>query len=563
MPTPPKGSDTRSDRSYSNDGRRVHDSADQLVDQVREANEKLVLATLRAEDSEATFRSLFDAMPQLGWIARADGYIHFYNRGWYEFTGTTFEQMEGWGWRSVHDPELLPSIEARWRACIEAGAPFEHSFPIRRHDGVYRWFLTRANPERDSAGNVVRWVGINTDIDEQRRNEQQLAGFLEREQRARAEAIVAGRKKDEFLAMLAHELRNPLAALSTAQHLIAQDGSTDPHMLRLRAITERQVQHLVRIVDDLLDVSRISHGKIELRKQKVNLATVLRNALQVTRIQMDTKSQEVSLVGGVSPSWVEGDPTRLEQVFTNLLTNAAKYTDDGGRITMRCTNEQHGDAAWVVVEIEDTGQGLAPSMVEHVFELFTQVDGSLERTRGGLGIGLTLVRRLVELHGGTVQARSEGLGRGSTFTVRLPRVAAPEDARRPVKRGVSGDSSINHRVVVVEDNDDTRELMKEMLQSWGYEVEVAADGVSGSALILSSLPDMAFVDVGLPGLNGFEVAESVRASPESAKTLLVALTGYGGAEMREQALAAGFDQHLVKPVRAEVLEQVLATRRSF
>ncbi|MCX5747553.1 MAG: ATP-binding protein [Proteobacteria bacterium] len=548
------------DRRGRGPGRRAADTSDRLISQVREANEALVLATLRAEASEATFRSLFDTMPQLGWLARPDGHIYFYNRGWYAYTGTTLAQMEGWGWRSVHDPAVLPDLEAHWRTCVETGTPFEVACPLRGDDGRYRWFLTRANPERDEAGKVVRWVGINTDIDDQRRNEQQLAIALERERLARSEADLAVRRKDEFLAMLAHELRNPLAALSAAQHLLAQTATTDPQLLRQNAISERQVRHLTRLVDDLLDVARFESGSIELRRERVDLVAVVADALEDTRELMVTRHQEVSFVPDPVPWWVSGDPTRLLQVFNNLLVNAAKYTPDGGRIAIRCVTEARAEGPWARVEIEDTGQGIAPEMLDEVFHLFAQVDHSLDRTGGGLGLGLTLARRLVGLHGGEVHAHSDGLGRGSTFTVELPLIGAPAvsvAARRPRR-----DASINPRLVVIEDNDDAREMLQAILQQWGHVVEVAADGEAGAKLILASLPDMALIDVGLPGLDGFEVAQAVRASPLAARTLLVALTGYGDATTRGRAIAAGFDHHLVKPVTPEQLALVLS-KRSF
>jgi CheY-like chemotaxis protein len=373
------------------------------------------------------------------------------------------------------------------------------------------------------------------------------------------QAEVEARRRGEFLAMLGHELRNPLAALSTAYQVMAQREHRDPRSVGLQERCERQIAILVRLVDDLLDISRITRGNVELHREVTDLAAVLARALAATRPQMDARRHQVSVTLAPGPSWVDGDPTRLEQVFASILSNATKYTDPGGRISIQLRRDD-GGAPGAVVLVHDTGRGIDRGQLETVFDLFMQVDAGLDRSEGGLGIGLTLARQLVALHGGEVVAESEGLGQGSTFTVRLPLVRAtsqpaPVKAGPPRRNGVAA----RRRVVVVEDNRDTRECLQVLLEIRGHAVDVASDGIEGRDLILAVHPDVAFVDVGLPTLDGFQVAAQVRAAPGLKETWLVALTGYGGPETRTRALAAGFDEHLVKPVTLDQLERVLQT----
>lgn len=374
---------------------------------------------------------------------------------------------------------------------------------------------------------------------------------------AKVEAV----HKDQFLAMFAHELRNPLAALSTALQVMAQRAQRDPRALGLQARCERQVATLVRLVDDLLDISRVTTGKVELRREIVDLAVIVQKAFQIARPQMDARRHETSVTVGPGPFWVDGDPTRLEQVFVNLLANATKYTAPGGRISVRLAQEEGADGAQsATVRVCDTGCGIENVKLDTVFDLFMQVDSGLDRSEGGLGIGLTLVRQLVAMHGGEVVAESEGLGKGSTFTVRLPiATAAVEVEPAPVKVGPwrPRGRADRRRVVVVEDNDDARECLQELLRLRGHAVEVASDGIEGRDLIRATHPDVAFVDVGLPGLDGFQLAAQLREAPDLAATWLVAVTGYGSPESRARALEAGFNEHLTKPVTLAQLERVL------
>jgi signal transduction histidine kinase/DNA-binding response OmpR family regulator len=371
----------------------------------------------------------------------------------------------------------------------------------------------------------------------------------------------ADRRKDEFLAMLAHELRNPLAPMLNAVHMLRLGGEpSDAVQRRAVAAMDRQVRHMIRLVDDLLDVSRIELGKVELRKETVTLESVVEHAVQTSRPLIEDRHHKLSLLMPPEPVLVVADPTRLAQVIANLLNNAAKYTDPGGSIWLTC--KQSG--ADLTICVRDNGMGLSSEMLSRVFELFVQSERGADRAQGGLGIGLTLVRSLAEMHGGSVSAHSEGIGRGCEFTVELPIVVASErqgasasDAPRPSKRdGAAAPASL--RVVVVEDNEDIRDTLKDLLEMCGHEVEVAEDGTSGVEMTLAAQPDVALIDIGLPGLDGYEVARRLRAQMTGPqRTRLIALTGYGQPDDRRRALEAGFDDHLVKPVDFDDLTRLL------
>jgi PAS domain S-box-containing protein len=355
-------------------------------------------------ESEERFRMLADNMAQLAWTCDKLGNCTWYNKRWLEYTGLAFEDMMGWDWSKVHHPDHLERVVARVKSSAETGEPWEDTFPLRGKDGVYRWFLSRAYPIRDEQGSIIRWFGTNTDIDDQRRAEESL-----RE---------ADRRKDEFLGMLAHELRNPLAAISNAVQVVQHKGNDAETVRWATELVSRQVRHMVRQVDDLLDVSRIGRGKIELCMERIELATVVNHAVEAVSPLCENRRHELTVKLPSDPMLVEGDAVRLTQVVGNLLNNACKFTDGGGRIWL--TVEQEGEQA--VIRVRDTGVGIGASDLHRIFEVFTQADTSLERSREGLGLGLALVKSLVELHGGAVEAHSAGHGQGSEFVVRLPLV---------------------------------------------------------------------------------------------------------------------------------------------
>ena len=371
-----------------------------------------------------------------------------------------------------------------------------------------------------------------------------------REQAARAEAEAASRAKDQFLALLAHELRNPLAPIVSAAALLRRPGTPATVLEQSAGIVARQATNLARLLDDLLDVSRITRGRIELRLETVSIADAIATALEATRPLRDERRQTVALTLPATPVDVEADPARLEQIIVNLLNNACKYTPPEGQISV-VASEENGEA---VLRIRDTGIGISPEVLPRIFELFVQGDQSLAHTSGGLGIGLTIVQRLVELHHGRLQAHSEGPGRGSEFTIRLPlgrSSAVAPVVTTPLERCPA------LAVLLIEDNADARDSLRALLEQEGHRVDDAADGTSGLACAEATRPDIVLIDIGLPGLDGYEVARRIR-SRQGAEAILVAITGYGQADDRRRALEAGFDAHLTKPVPADHLAQVLA-----
>jgi PAS domain S-box-containing protein len=378
------------------------------------------------------------------------------------------------------------------------------------------------------------------------------AGIAVERRQAEAALREGDRRKDEFLATLAHELRNPLAPMRNALQVIQLAGDDVTAVGQAREMMERQMRHMVRLVDDLLDVSRITRGKLELRKQQVNLAAVVRTAIETSRPLIEAASHHLTITLPQQPLFVDGDPIRLAQVFSNLLNNAAKYTERGGEIWL--TVERQGSDA--VVSVRDTGLGVPKEMLAKVFELFTQVDRTLENAQGGLGIGLTLVRRLTEMHGGSVEAHSEGYGKGSEFFVRLPVVLT--DMARDERTAELSTPSSRRRILVVDDNRDSAISLGMMLQLMGNEVRTAHDGLEAVRMAEVFNPDVVLLDIGLPKLNGYEAARRIRHETWGRDMVLIAVTGWGQEEDKRRSKEAGFNFHLVKPVEPASLEKLLS-----
>ncbi|MBV9121955.1 MAG: response regulator, partial [Planctomycetes bacterium] len=383
---------------------------------------------------------------------------------------------------------------------------------------------------------------------------QENARLRQSEERLREEA----RRKDEFLAMLAHELRNPLAPIRNSAQVLRLLGQADPNLQRASDMIERQVAHLARMVDDLLDVSRITRGKVQLQKEPVELAPVLARAVETTRPLLDARRQELTVTLPPDPVVVEGDTTRLAQVVSNLLNNAAKYSEEGGHI--RLTLER--GLAQAVIRVRDHGLGIPADLLPRVFDLFTQGDRSLARSEGGLGIGLTLVKNLVEMHGGTVEAFSEGPGRGSEFVVLLPRLERGRGRRPGREAEPARVPTASRRVLVVDDNPDAAESLALLLRVEGHEVRTAHDGPAALKAATEFQPEVIFLDIGLPRVSGYEVARQLREQLGLKKVLLVAVTGYGQEEDRRRSREAGFDAHLTKPADPAALHELLAGSRA-
>jgi PAS domain S-box-containing protein len=539
--------------------------------QLREVNQALLVSSIRqheqaqeaeraASESQERFRMLADNMSQFAWIADAQGLIFWYNQRWYDYTGTTLEEMQGWGWKKMLHPEYVDRVVERIQRSWDTGDPWEDTFPLRGKDGNYRWFLSRALPIRDEQGNIVRWFGTNTDVTEQREMANKIAQQAE-------QLADESRRKDEFLAMLGHELRNPLAPIRTAVHLLAlhERGSQNAIQQQAREIIERQVANLTRLVGDLLDVSRVISGRIHLNRLSLDLNQVVKHAIETVTPLIEQRKHELVLHLCDAPIWANADATRMEEVFVNLLNNAAKYTSDGGRIEVWCEG-MPGDK-FVQVRVRDNGIGIDKNLLPRIFDLFTQADRSLARSEGGLGIGLSLAHRLVELHGGTIEAHSPPPGRtvGSEFIVKLPLAASPFEATQ-VLQDQPAPNPNGMRVLVVDDNVDSVMMFASALRAKGYAVQSAYTGPDGLKVAQQWRPDIVLLDIGLPGLDGYEVARRLRTTPldgaDRRKTFqgrIIAVTGYGRDRDIDRAREAGFDAHLAKPFELDELEQLMTS----
>ncbi len=493
-----------------------------------------------ARESEERYRAVLDSQAEMLCRFRLDGTILFVNPAYAEARGATPEALIGgnfWDFITEKDrPGVLDILSRLTPEALEAR--IENRFETT--DGV-RWILwTNRALAFDADGRLIEAQSSGIDITDRKRMEEALKE--------------ADRRKDEFLAMLAHELRNPLAPILNAAHALRLVGPADANQQWAREVIERQTRHLARLVDDLLDVSRITRGKVTLARELLDLSTIINRAVETSRPLIDERRHKLTVAFPPEPARVEGDLTRLVQVVGNLLNNAAKYTDEGRQIWLEAAEE--GDEA--VIRVRDNGMGISADLLPHVFALFTQAERSLDRSHGGLGIGLTLVRHLVEMHGGRVEARSEGPGRGSEFIVRLPALAQGSAAYTKEAIGERArPASGALKILVVEDNVDSAESMALLLRLNGHEVRIAHDGSSALAEAHSFVPQIVLCDIGLPGMDGYEVAARLREQEAFKQTPLIALTGYGQEESRRRAKEAGFDYHLVKPVEPGALNTVL------
>ena len=683
-------------------------------------------------ESEQKFSTLADAVPQLVWMGEADGHIFWYNRNWYKYTGTMPEDMEGWGWQTVHDPEILPKVIKRWKHSIENGEQFEMQFPLRGADGKFRWFLTRVNPLRDAEGKVVRWFGTNTDIDEQRKVDQrnrffirldenvrsletpeevtltlsrllgeylnadlcayaeieadenhfiilgdytrsnissivgryklsdfgetaleklranqpfiindvntderiseadlkaykmlsvrsvicfplhknnrfvacmsinqstprqwqpeeiELVSFvsnrfwesierarayrslqesLMREKEARQSAEEANKIKDEFLATVSHELRTPLNAILGWATLLRNGKLGGDASDRAIETVERNARAQSQLIDDLLDISRIISGKLRLEIQTLDLATIIEAAVEAVRPAAEAKEIRLQILLDTKAGPVSGDANRLQQVFWNLLSNAVKFTPKHGRVQV-CLERVNSH---LEITISDTGKGIKPEFLPHVFDRFRQADQTTTRRQGGLGLGLSIVRQLVEMHGGTVYAESEGEGKGTNFIVSLPRSVVAnrikqEKHLRPLlpKEFVSFDCApelTGMQILVVDDEADARELLREVLEICGSEVTTTSSAAEALATMESATFDILISDIGMPAEDGYSLIKKIRARPtdKNGRIPAIALTAYARVEDRVRALTAGFQLHIPKPVEPVELIAVVAS----
>lgn len=519
----------------------MHDESGEIVGAVNVlvdiTDRKRMEEALRA--SETHLRTVVDTTPDCIKTVAPDGTIVSMNSAGLEIFET--EQSDHIVGRSIFpliaEEDRQAYRDFHDRICQGERGTLEYELAVLK--GTRRRMETRAVPLQAVDGSFLH-LAITRDVTEERRNREAL-----RE---------ADRRKDEFLAMLAHELRNPLAPVRTAATLLGMEGLDAESTGEARDILIKQVDHLARLVDDLLDVSRIVQGKIDLRKEPVQLANVVARAVEVSRPLIRERGHEFTVSLPVEPVWLEADPVRLSQVVSNLLNNAAKYTPRGGHVRLSAARE--ADADGVAIHVHDTGAGIAPELLPHVFDLFVQGDSSIDRAHGGLGIGLTLVKNLVELHDGSVLVRSAGVGRGSEFTVHLPTIV-PTTA--PDQRPFVPAMVRPLRVLVIEDNIGSAKILARMLEKfWGHEVQIAYDGATAIDVASAFRPDLVLCDIGLPHMSGYDVARRLRALAEASGALLVALTGYGAEADRRRSTEAGFDEHLVKPAGVETLQRLFS-----
>jgi len=481
-------------------------------------------------DSEQRFRLLANHIDQFTWICDTLGQAVWCNQRWYDYTGRDPQGALGAAWQAVVHPDHIEHVTTSLHRSLASGEPWEDTYPIRGRDGQYRWFLSRAVPVRDGAGHIVQWFGTNTDVTELNR--------------LRADLEAADQQKDEFLAMLAHELRNPVAPIRSAAEVLAM-GLLDDRHRSMVGIIRRQSDHLAHILKDLLDVARITRGQITLQSDTVTIASCIDIAVETAAPQLKDKRQRLTVEHSREPLRVRADEVRIGQCIANLLSNAAKYSDAESDIHVRSYREgQHA-----VVEVRDHGIGIAPEYQANVFDLFYQAPRSVDRGQGGLGLGLAICKRLVDMHNGTIRCRSNGIGQGSTFEMRLPLDEADEPAIVGQRVGCS------RRVLVVDDNQDAADSLSTFLQMKGHQTRTVYSGNEAIQEVLAFGPEVVLLDIGLPGMNGYDVAAKIRGIDSAIQ--LIALTGYGQSADRRRSAAAGFDVHLTKPVAMEELEAAL------
>ena len=493
----------------------------------------------RLRRSEARFRAAINAVSDIVWTNDAQGQMAGEQAAWGKFTGQDQESYQGYGWsRAIHPDDTQPTIDA-WNEAVAEKQPFAFEHRVRRSDGQWRLCSIRAVPVVHDRGEITEWVGVHTDITEQRELQQAM-----RE---------TDRRKDEFLATLAHELRNPLAPIRNSLQIMKLAGGNPAVVEKSLAIMERQVSQMTHLIDDLMDLSRISGGKIVLQKARLSLADVVQDAVDISRPLIAERGHALVVDLPPEPLYLDADRTRLAQVFGNLLNNAAKYTETGGRI--RVAVERHnGD---VVVAVEDNGVGISAHMLTRVFDMFAQVDRSLEKSQGGLGIGLNIVKRLAEMHDGSIVAESGGHGAGSRFVVRLPVMLTVTADGPDDDNIVTKDKPARRRILVVDDNRDGATSLAEMMDIMGNDTQTAFDGLEAVAVAETFRPDVILMDIGMPKLNGYEACRRIREQPWGRNVVLVAQTGWGQEDDRRKSEEAGFDFHIVKPVDPAALETML------
>jgi PAS domain S-box-containing protein len=501
------------------------------------------LAEQALRDSEKLYRAVGESIDYGVWVSDAAGRNIYASDSFLRLMGVTQRECSEFGWANSLHPDDAHATIVAWNECVQAGAPWYREHRVRGADGRYHPILAQGVPIRGDRGHITGWAGINLDISRLKHTEEAL-----RE---------ADRRKDEFLATLAHELRNPLAPIRHAVRILDSPAADDAQRIWGREVIARQVRHMAWLLDDLLDVSRITRGQLDLKKDYVELQSIVEMAVETARPLIETKRHSLTINLPAEAVKFEADPLRLSQVISNLLTNAAKYTDAGGQITLAAALAEDE----LVISVKDSGIGLSPATIPGLFTMFSQVDSAIDRAEGGLGIGLALVKGLVALHGGQVAASSEGLGRGSEFEIRLPRViveSASETRAEALHALGNPNAKLRGKLMVVDDNRDAATTLAAVLEMCGYEVVTVYSGAEALEVGARARPQAVLLDIGMPGLSGYETARRIRLEAWGRHTVLIAVTGWGQDDDKRKAQAVGFDHHLTKPVDPDDIERLLS-----
>jgi PAS domain S-box-containing protein len=510
-------------------------------------------AQMALRESEERFRMLADNMAQLAWICDKLGNVTWYNQRWLEYTGMSFEEMKDWGWTKCHHPDHVDRVVATITRSRETGEILEDTFPLRAKDGSYRWFLSRALPIRDENGEITCWFGTNTDIEDLKQ--------------AREAAETANRVKDEFLATVSHELRTPLNAIMGWTHLLTRGKLDENTSARGLETIARNASAQNQLISDLLDVSRIISGQLRFESGVVDLMPIIEAATETVRPAADSRGIVLQLELDQGAGMISGDGMRLQQIVWNLLSNAIKFSPRGGQVTVRLKREN----TRVVLSVSDTGEGISPEFQPYIFDRFRQAESTTKRQHGGLGLGLAIVRHLVEAHGGTISAASKGIGMGATFTVTFPLLAVHRDADtesaffQPGSTSFASSAILNGlRVLVIDDEEDARELLTIALAQSGAEVRTAATVRVALEILSQWKPDLLVSDIGMPGEDGYDLIRAVRAleSEKGGTIPALALTGYASAEDAARSRLAGYQTHVAKPVSPSDLVLAVASLAS-
>jgi PAS domain S-box-containing protein len=530
-----------------------------------------VTERVRAEqalrDSEQRFRSFADAAPALLWISEPDGSCSFISHGWCEFTGQAESEALGFGWLEAVHPDDRPLAAERFAGANRQKMPFDIEYRLRRADGMFRWAIDTGRPRFGHDGEFLGFIGSVIEIHARKHAEQERAALLESERAARAEAERVNRLKDEFLATLSHELRTPLNAIMGWSHVLSHSSVSAADAKQGLDAIERNARAQTQMIEDLLDMSRIVSGKVRLDVQRVDLAEVIERATEAVTPLANGRAVRLVKVLDPHAGPVAGDPSRLQQVIWNLLTNAIRFTPKGGKVQIVLERVN----SHLELSVSDNGEGIDPAFLPHVFDRFRQADASTTRRHGGLGLGLSIVKQLVELHGGSVRAKSPGKGAGATFIVSLPLAPTMDDAMTMERRHPSADPIAKApfdapqlrgtRVLIVDDDADARVLIERMLSDHAAEVLTASSAAEALELVRRERPDVLLSDIGMPKEDGYDLIRNVRALPpeEGGATPAVALTAFARSEDRRRTLMAGYQMHVAKPVDPAELLAVIAS----